>query len=96
MMQLSDEHRTKLIEWIQGGQQHIRVTQAPGAARAYFLASLFQELVRPCMVVLPTAKDAARFSRELEFFLPESSTQGAPGERRLYDFPPTISPRSQA
>lgn len=51
------------------------------------MASLFQEIDRPSMIVLPTAKEAARFFKELEFFLPESSSRGEPGERRLYDFP---------
>jgi transcription-repair coupling factor (superfamily II helicase) len=72
---------------IRGEESNIRVIQSSGAARAYFLAALFTDIRRPCLVVFPTAKEAARFIKELQFFMPESSTQGEPGERRLYDFP---------
>ncbi|PKN63583.1 MAG: transcription-repair coupling factor [Deltaproteobacteria bacterium HGW-Deltaproteobacteria-15] len=86
-MHQKDENLTRVTDLVRAGEPNIRVVQSSGAARAYFLAALFTEIRRPCLVVFPTAKEAARFVRELEFFLPESSTQGAPGERRLYDFP---------
>lgn len=86
-MQPIDEKLARFTELVRAGSPNVRVIQAPGTARAYLLAALFQEIDRPSMIVLPTAKEAARFFKELEFFLPESSSIGEPGERRLYDFP---------
>ena len=82
-----DEHQIKLKEWIEEGVKDLRVTGLSGSARAYCLAGLLLELERPCLIVLPTAKEAKKFLRELEFFLPEGWTRGEIGERRLYPFP---------
>jgi len=54
---------------------------------AYLVSEILVELERPSLILLPKARDAARFYRELEFFLPESTVSGDQGERRLYDFP---------
>ncbi len=54
---------------------------------AYLVSEILVELERPSLILLPKARDAARFYRELEFFLPESAVSGDQGERRLYDFP---------
>jgi transcription-repair coupling factor (superfamily II helicase) len=76
-----------LKEWIEEGVEHMQVTGLSGTATAYFLAQLLTEFDRPSLFILPQAKDASRFYRELEFFLPESYVQAEPGQRRLYDFP---------
>jgi transcription-repair coupling factor (superfamily II helicase) len=77
----------KLKKWVEDGDMDLRVTGLSGTARAYFLAQLFSEIEKPCLVILPQAKDANRFYRELEFFLPEFFVNKDPGVRRLYDFP---------
>jgi transcription-repair coupling factor (superfamily II helicase) len=84
-----DENRyiASLKAWIDEGERELRVTGLSGAARPFFLARLLAYIERPCLVVLPQAKDAMRFYREMEFFLPESSILSEPGKRRLYDFP---------
>jgi transcription-repair coupling factor (superfamily II helicase) len=82
-----DENQVRLKGWIEEGVQEIRLTGLSGSARAYGLAGLFLELERPCLIVLPTAKEARRFLRELEFFLPKGFAAGEIGERRLYSFP---------
>ena len=82
-----NENLTNLAGWIQEGHREIRVLQSAGAARAFFLAGLLVEVQRPCLILLPTAKEAARFYRELEFFLPWKASRGEPEERRLFDFP---------
>jgi transcription-repair coupling factor (superfamily II helicase) len=69
------------------GRRTVNITGLSGSARSYFFSRLLIETERPCLIVLPKAKDGARFSRELEFFLPELQAQGEPGERRLFDFP---------
>ena len=74
-------------EWIEEGVKEIGVTGLSGSARAYCLAGLLLELERPCLIVLPTAKEARKFMRELEFFLPKGWTTGEVGEHRLYSFP---------
>jgi transcription-repair coupling factor (superfamily II helicase) len=76
-----------LKEWIEEGVEHMQVTGLSGTATAYFLAQLLTEFDRPSLFILPQAKDASRFYRELEFFLPESYVQAEQGQRRLYDFP---------
>jgi transcription-repair coupling factor (superfamily II helicase) len=82
-----DEHQIRLKEWIDEGVKDLRVTGLSGSARAYCLAGLLLELERPCLIVLPTAKEAKRFLRELEFFLPKGCAVGEIGERRLFPFP---------
>ncbi len=86
-MHRMDEHQVRLKEWIDEGVKDLRVTGLSGSARAYCLAGLLLELERPCLIVLPTAKEAKRFLRELEFFLPQACASGEIGERRLYAFP---------
>jgi transcription-repair coupling factor (superfamily II helicase) len=82
-----DEQQVKLKEWIEEGVKDLRVTGLSGSARAYCLAGLLLEMERPCLIVLPTAKEAKKFLRELEFFLPRGWMSGDVGERRLYSFP---------
>ncbi len=77
----------QILKWIDDGTRTIDIIGLSGSARAYFLANFLVEADSPCLVVLPKQKDAARFYRELQFFLPELQSQGKPGERRLYDFP---------
>ncbi|MBN2033457.1 MAG: transcription-repair coupling factor [Deltaproteobacteria bacterium] len=81
------EHHAKLTEWMKEGVQELKITGLSGAGRAYFFSRLFVEVEKTCLVVLPTAKDAGRFYKELAFFLPELFVSGDPETRRLYDFP---------
>ncbi|MBW1805214.1 MAG: transcription-repair coupling factor [Deltaproteobacteria bacterium] len=82
-----NQYLARLKEWVDGRTGEFRVTGIAGTARAFFLAQLLVETERPCLIILPGAKDAARLYRELEFFLPESLSRMDPGKRRLYDFP---------
>src|SRR4030042_503215 len=82
-----DEHQAKLKEWIDEGVKDLSVTGLSGSARAYCLAGLLLEMERPGLIVLPTAKEAKKFLRELEFFLPKGLASGEVGDRRLYAFP---------
>ncbi|MGE5840500.1 MAG: CarD family transcriptional regulator, partial [Deltaproteobacteria bacterium] len=82
-----DEHQARLKKWMDEGIRNLRVTGLSGSARAYCLAGLLLEVERPSLVVLPTAREAKRFLRELEFFLPKGCAGGEIGERRLYSFP---------
>jgi transcription-repair coupling factor (superfamily II helicase) len=77
----------RLKKWVEDGDTDLRVTGLSGAARVYFLAQFFSEIEKPCLVILPQAKDANRLYRELEFFLPQYFVDKDPGVRRLYDFP---------
>jgi transcription-repair coupling factor (superfamily II helicase) len=76
-----------LRRWIEEGVRDLSVTGISGAARVFFIVQLLSEMDRPCLLLLPDAKEANRFYRELEFFLPEAFVHAGPGERRLYDFP---------
>jgi transcription-repair coupling factor (superfamily II helicase) len=82
-----NEHSTKIIKWIEEGTRVLDIAGLTGSARPYFLANFLIEAESPCLVILPKQKEAARFYRELQFFLPELQSRGEPGERRLYDFP---------
>jgi transcription-repair coupling factor (superfamily II helicase) len=82
-----DEHQAKLKEWIEEGVRDVSVTGLSGSARAYCLAGLLLEMERLCLVILPTAKEAKKFLRELEFFLPKGCPGAEVGGRRLYSFP---------
>jgi transcription-repair coupling factor (superfamily II helicase) len=83
-MQQRDENLTKTMDLIRAASPNVRVIQPSGAARAYFLASVFNEVRRPGLIVLPTEKEAVRFYKEVEFFLPESASLSEPGKRRLF------------
>ena len=80
-------HIDDLKKAIDKGVSEIHLNNLVGTARAFFLSGLLMDVDRPCLVILPTAKDAVRFYRELAFFLPKALTRPGPEERRLYDFP---------
>ena len=81
------QNLVELKRWVENGVKDLRVTGISGAARVLYITQLLLELDRPCLLLLPDAKEANRFYRELEFFLPESLVSSGPGQRRLYDFP---------
>lgn len=68
-------------------EKDISVSGIDGAARSFFISQLLVEQERPCLIVLPRARDAVKFLRELEFFLPPGFVNGSQAERRLYSFP---------
>jgi transcription-repair coupling factor (superfamily II helicase) len=92
-MTYKDQNLDKVKKWLKEGISDIRVTGLTGAARAFFLAGLLNDLDRSSLIVLPQAKEVNRFYRELGFFLPESHDLSDPderrlsNERRLFDFP---------
>lgn len=86
-MHQRNQNLVELKRWIEEGVKDISVTGVSGTARVFFIAQLLLEMDRPCLLLLPDAKEANRFYRELEFFLPEAFVHAGPGERRLYDFP---------
>jgi transcription-repair coupling factor (superfamily II helicase) len=87
------EQIVTLKKWVEEGVDPMRVAGLSGSGRSYLLASFLMELHRPCLLVLPTAKEAKRLYGELAFFLPEPLAHGEPEQRRLYDIPPyDISP----
>ena len=86
-MRKGSPNQAKILKWIYEGTRAVDIAGLTGSARAYFLASFLIEVESPCLVVLPKQKEAARFYRELQFFLPELQSEGEPGQRRLYDFP---------
>lgn len=86
-MSSKNPYLKQLSDWLQNGVQDIHVTGITGTGRVYFLAQLLVVTERPCLIVLPTARDANRLFQELGFFLPESYTYPDPGDRRLYEFP---------
>jgi transcription-repair coupling factor (superfamily II helicase) len=81
------QNLVELKRWVENGVKDLRVTGIWAAARVLYITQLLLELDRPCLLILPDAKEANRFYRELEFFLPETLVSTGPGERRLYDFP---------
>jgi len=94
-MNVRNQYLETLKARIKEGARDSSVASISGSARSFFMAELFIEVERPFLVLLPNAKEAARFSRELSFFLPESYGRNEPGERGLYDFPAyDISPLS--
>ncbi len=95
-IETKDQNLAQVTERIGSGAAAVHVSGIFGAARAFFLARLVEAVRRPTLIVLPQARDAERFTRELEFFLSESPDDfKANGQRRLFDFPPyDISPLS--
>ena len=76
-MEIFKNRYLKLLnKWIEEGIGEISVTGLSGSARAYFFSEILIELEKPCLVILPQAKEAARFFRELAFFLPEKCVSG--------------------
>ncbi|MBN1627652.1 MAG: hypothetical protein JW944_14110, partial [Deltaproteobacteria bacterium] len=94
-MNIKNQYLDTLKARINEGARDISVASISGSARSFFMSELFVEVGRPFLVLLPNARDAARFTRELSFFLPETYSMNEPGERGLYDFPAyDISPLS--
>jgi transcription-repair coupling factor (superfamily II helicase) len=94
-MNIKNPYLDVLKSWIDEGARDMSVASISGSARSFFMAELFVEIERPFLVLLPNAKDASRFYRELSFFLPETYGLNEPGERGLYNFPAyDISPLS--
>ena len=86
-MNFKNHYIPEITKWLREGTRRISVTGLSGAARAYFIAEMLVDNEIPCLILLPKARDALKFFKELEFFLPESFVSGDQGERRLYDFP---------
>lgn len=86
-MTLKNQYLGELKEWIGDGISDLNVTGLTGSVKAFFLAVLLQDLERPSLIILPQAKEAIRFYRELGFFLSESNGSSEEDERRLFDFP---------
>lgn len=82
-----DDYHLKVKEAVENRVKALAVTGLSGSARAFFFARLVTDLEKTCIFVFPTAKEARRFYREMEFFLPELFAEGEPETRRLYDFP---------
>jgi transcription-repair coupling factor (superfamily II helicase) len=86
-MHLRNQNLVELNRWIEEEVKHLSVTGISGTARVFFIARLLLEMDRPCLLVLPDAKAASRFYRELEFFLPEAFVHRGAGGKRLFSFP---------
>ncbi len=82
-----NQYLDELKKRIETGESPISVTGLRGTAREYFFSRLLTDLKRPCLIILPQAKEAGKFYRELEFFLPDALVLEDPEQRRLYDFP---------
>ncbi|MBW2282970.1 MAG: transcription-repair coupling factor [Deltaproteobacteria bacterium] len=83
-----DGHIRTLEKWIETGTGPIALTGLSGAVRSYFLSRLITTMSRPCLILLPDWKAAARLTRELRFFMPGESA-------RIFEFPPyDMSPLS--
>ena len=86
-MHSRNQHLVTLKRWLEQGAKELRVTGTSGSARVYLLSQLLADRGGPSLVVLPSAKEARRFYKELAFFLPMAFSRARPGDRRLYDFP---------
>ena len=54
----TNQNIIELKKWIDEGISDLHVTGLTGAVRAYFLAGLLKDMERPCLIILPLAKDA--------------------------------------
>jgi transcription-repair coupling factor (superfamily II helicase) len=86
-MHSRNQHLVTLKRWLEQGVKDLRVTGISGSARVYLLSQLLMDRGAPSLVVLPSAKEARQFYKELTFFLPKAFSRARPGDRRLYDFP---------
>lgn len=95
MADLSNHYISTLKTWFSQEKRIIHVVGLSGSALSYFSAMLLNNLQRPCMVLLPTNKEAEDFRRELQFFCSETEDQNTYGEGRLHLYPSyDISPLS--
>ena len=83
----SNQYINDLCKLISQEEKEISLTGIDGAARSYFVSGLVLERERPFLIILPKARDAVRFMKELQFFLPEGFVSGTQSEKRLFDFP---------
>ncbi len=83
----NNQYITDLGKLISRGDKKISIAGIDNAARSYFVAGLLLEQEKPILIILPKAKDAVRFMKELEFFLPDKFVSGGQSEKKLFDFP---------
>jgi transcription-repair coupling factor (superfamily II helicase) len=82
-----DQYRFQVEEALGEQVKDLVMTGLSGSARAYFFSRLVPDLERTFLFVLPNAKEAKRFYKEMEFFLADYFVSGEPEVRKLYDFP---------
>ncbi len=68
-------------------EKHTLVTGLSGSARSFFFSRFSAGLKNPCLIILPEKKDAERFTKELQFFLPTPEKSSDAGDVHLYQFP---------
>jgi len=81
------EYLEKFKQWLREDTRQISISGLSGSAQAFLLSRFLLELEKPALIILPRAREADRFYRQLTFFLPEALIDTDPGERRLYRFP---------
>jgi transcription-repair coupling factor (superfamily II helicase) len=86
-MNTEAQNLISLKQALKEGVPKVAVTGLCGSSRSYFLSLILQDLERPVLILLPQAKDANRFLKEMEFFLPQAGEASVSNYRRLYDFP---------
>jgi transcription-repair coupling factor (superfamily II helicase) len=86
-MNIENPNLISLNQSIKAGDPRITVTGLCLSSRAYLLSLVLKDLERPALILLPQAKDAIRFFKEMEFFLPQVEGESSSNPKRLYDFP---------
>ncbi len=79
---------TSLNKWIKEGHASANVIGLSGSEQSYFFSLFLKNLQKPCLVILPSRKEAKKLHEELRFFMSEPDVQMAPDGIRLHEFPP--------
>lgn len=79
---------TSLNKWIKEELPSVGVLGLSGSAQSYFFSMFLKNLQKPCLVILPSKKEAKKLYQELVFFMPEPDPQTDPENIRLHEFPP--------
>jgi transcription-repair coupling factor (superfamily II helicase) len=80
-------HISQLIQWIHESTPSIEVAGLSGSALAYHLSLMLKGLGKPCLIILPQARDSEALIRSLNFFLRSGDSGDGKSDIPIYDFP---------
>ncbi len=80
-------HISQLNQWIHEGAPSIEVAGLSGSVLAYHLSLMLKKLRKPCLIMLPQARDSEVLMRALRFFLKSGDSENGKTDVPIYDFP---------
>ncbi len=82
-----NKYLKQLNSFVEQKYKDISVIGLSGSARAFFLSMFLLGQKRPCLILLPSQKEANRILKEIQFFMSESAHSDNQQVNRVTEFP---------